>query len=138
MATLNKICLIGNVGRDPEIKTFSDGGKKISFTIATSKKFVDRYNQQVEETQWHTCIPVSDRLKTLTENYIRKGSVLYVEGEMTYRTWETQTGEKRSTPEIRVTEIQLLSKREQGGPLVNRGAAPAAEAEEDMPDFMKF
>lgn len=138
MATLNKICLIGNVGKDPEIKTFSDGGKKITFTLATSKRFVDRHNQQVEETQWHTCLPVTDRLKTLVENYVRKGSVLYVEGEMTYRTWETSTGEKRSTPEVRVMEIQLLSKREQGSPLVNRGAAPAPAEEEDMPDFMKF
>lgn len=136
MATLNKICLIGNVGKDPEIKTFSDGGKKVSFTIATSKRYIDRYNQQVEETQWHNCLPVSDRLKTLTENYIRKGSILYVEGEMTYRAWEDQNGNKRSTPEIRVFEIQLLSKREQqAAPAYSAPAAPGED--DDLPDFLR-
>ena len=153
--SLNKIMLIGNVGADPEIKVFGDGGKKISFRLATSKRYTDRYNQQVEETQWHTCVPLSDRLKEIVEQYVRKGSELYVEGEMFYRTVDGENG-KRVYPEVRVFDMKFIGKREAGSPAqpqvqtapvrphASRPAAPAPVQqsipmpEEDMPDFMKF
>ena len=152
MASFNQITLLGRVG-SVDIKTFSNGGKNITISLATSKKFVDRNNYQQEETQWHRLVVSFDRLVEIVEQYVRKGDLLFVTGEMTYRKYTDNNNVERSMPEVRVTSVQLMPKTQEAStqvstapvrPLASRPAATAPQqsdipgVEEDMPDFMKF
>ena len=131
MASLNKVMLIGNVGRDPEVRDFEGGLRRASFTLATTEQFRDR-----EQTEWHNIIAWR-QLAELADKYIRKGSQIYVEGRITTRSWDGNDGTKRYTTEIVANTIQLLGRRSegQGGdpgpqpePRYSRPAAPAAPA----------
>lgn len=151
MASFNQITLLGRVG-SVDIKTFSNGGKVINLSLATSKRFVDRNNYQQEETQWHRLVVSFDRLVEIVEQYVRKGDLLFVTGEMTYRKFTDNNNVERSMPEVRVTSVQLMPKTQESAqavqtatvrPLAARPATPAPQQadipgfEEDMPDFMK-
>lgn len=122
MASLNKVLLIGNVGKDPDVRHLEGGVATASFTLATTERFKDR-----EQTEWHNIV-VWRQLADLAEKYIRKGSQLYIEGRLRTRSWDGQDGQKRYTTEIVADAIQLLgSRRENGGPGV---PPPTAD---DMP-----
>ncbi|MBR5035438.1 MAG: single-stranded DNA-binding protein [Bacteroidales bacterium] len=136
MASLNKVMLIGNVGRDPEVRDFEGGARRASFTLATTEQFRDR-----EQTEWHNIIAWR-QLAELSEKYIRKGSQIYVEGRITTRSWDGNDGVKHYTTEIVANTIQLLGRRAdgQGGdpgpqpePRYSRPAAPAAPAAAPAP-----
>ena len=131
MASLNKVMLIGNVGKDPEVRDFEGGLRRASFTLATTEQFRDR-----EQTEWHNIIAWR-QLAELADKYIRKGSQIYVEGRITTRSWDGNDGTKRYTTEIVANTIQLLGRRPEGqggdpGPQpeqrYSRPAAPAASA----------
>lgn len=151
MASFNQITLLGRVG-SVDIKTFSNGGKNITISLATSKKFIDRNNYQQEETQWHRLVVSFDRLVEIVEQYVRKGDLLFVTGEMTYRKYTDSNNVERSMPEVRVQSVQLMPKTQDASaqvqtapvrPLAARPAAPTPQQadipgfEEDMPDFMR-
>ena len=125
MASLNKVMLIGNVGRDPEVRDFEGGLRRASFTLATTEQFRDR-----EQTEWHNIIAWR-QLADLADKYIRKGSQIYVEGRITTRSWDGNDGTKRYTTEIVANTIQLLGRRGEGAsaeapaPAAPRAAAPA-------------
>lgn len=151
MASFNQITLLGRVG-SVDIKTFSNGGKNITISLATSKKFIDRNNYQQEETQWHRLVVSFDRLVDVVEQYVRRGDLLFVTGEMTYRKFTDSNNVERSMPEVRVQSVQLMPKTQDASaqvqtapvrPLAARPAAPAPQQadipgfEEDMPDFMR-
>ena len=121
MASFNQITLLGNVG-NLEVKTFSNGGKIVEASLATGKRWKDRNGNQHEETQWHRLV-ISGALADTAERYVQKGDSLFVQGEMTYRQWESREGEKRTSPEVRVLTLQLMPKQDKGQ--ASQAAAPA-------------
>ena len=119
MASVNKVFLIGNLGRDPELRTFPSGGQVANVSIATTEKWRDKAtNEQREHTEWHRLV-FNGRLAEIAGQYLRKGSQIYVEGKIRTRKWQGQDGQDRYTTEVRVDQMQML-----GG----RGDAPAAPA----------
>ncbi len=116
MAYLNRATLIGNIGKDPEIKTLQNGRKFVSFSLATSKRYRDNNGEQKEETQWHNIVIWGKTAETFENIGIVKGTQLYIEGEITNRSWTDQAkGQKRYTTEINVSSFQILSSRNTQG-----------------------
>jgi len=106
--TLNKVTLIGNIGQEPEIGSTNTGTKTASFSVATTEKYTDNQGVKKESTQWHN-IACYKRLAEIAENYLKKGSPLFIEGKLNYRSWEDpQTGQKKYRTEIIANNIQML------------------------------
>ncbi|MBF0287458.1 MAG: single-stranded DNA-binding protein [SAR324 cluster bacterium] len=123
MGNLNKVMLIGRLGKDPEIRYTQSGNAVANFTLATSEVWNDKQGQRQEKTEWHNVV-AWDKLADLAQNYLRKGSQLYIEGKLQTRSWEDQNGQKRYTTEIQARTLQFLDSRSssEGG-----YAAPAAK-----------
>lgn len=101
--SLNKVMLIGNLGQDPEIKSFQNGGKICNLRIATSETWKDRQTgERKERTDWHTVVLQSEGLVGVAERYLRKGSKVYIEGQLRTRKWQDQSGNDRYTTEVTV------------------------------------
>ena len=99
--SVNKVILVGNLGRDPEIRTFQNGGKVCSFSIATSENWKDRMTgERQERTQWHNIAIFSEPLCNIAEQYIKKGSKVYIEGQLETRKWQDQSGSDRYSTEV--------------------------------------
>lgn len=115
MASVNKIILLGNVGRDPEVRYTAGGMAVASFSLATSKRRKDRDSgETTEETQWHR-ITCWDRPAEIAGEYVRKGSSIYVEGEIRYGKYTDKDGVERNTCDIHVASLQLLGGRRDDG-----------------------
>ena len=115
MAFLNKVMLIGNIGKDPEIRVNQSSGKKVvSFTFATSRRYRDYNGEQKEDTQWHNIVGWGKIAEIVEQLGIRKGMSLYVEGRLTNRSWTDQNGQKRYTTEVALDTFQLLTQRGNG------------------------
>ena len=112
--SLNKAMLIGNLGRDPEVRAVSSGVKVANFTLATNESYTDRNGQKVDKTEWHRVV-MWRGLADIAERFLSKGSTVYVEGKLTTRSWEGQDGQKRYTTEIVCDNMQMLGGRGQGG-----------------------
>lgn len=104
---MNKVILIGNLGRDAELRYTQGGDGVATFNLATSKKFKDRSGDMQERTEWHRCVLWGKRAEALNQ-YLTKGSKLMVEGELQTRKWTDKDGHDRYTTEIRVAEVELL------------------------------
>ena len=101
VGSVNKVILLGNLGRDPEIRSMQSGAKMASFSIATSKRWKDRNTQeQKEKTSWHNIVVFGDGLVDIVEKYVKKGSKIYVEGEIQTRKWQDKDSNDRYTTEI--------------------------------------
>ena len=101
VGSVNKVILLGNLGRDPEIRSMQSGSKMAAFSIATSKRWKDRSTQeQKEKTAWHNIVVFGDGLVDIVEKYVKKGSKIYVEGELQTRKWQDQEGKDRYTTEV--------------------------------------
>ena len=101
VGSVNKVILLGNLGRDPEIRSMQSGSKMASFSIATSKRWKDRNTQeQKEKTSWHNIVVFGDGLVNIVENYVKKGSKIYVVGELQTRKWQDQEGNDKYTTEV--------------------------------------
>src|SRR6056297_2746363 len=99
--SVNKVILIGNLGRDPEVRTFQNGGKVCNLRIATSENWKDRNTgERRERTEWHSVAIFSDGLVRVAESYLRKGSKVYIEGKLQTRKWQDQSGQDRYSTEI--------------------------------------
>jgi len=129
MASVNKVILVGNLGRDPELRTFPSGGQVANISIATTEQWKDRQSGERRElTEWHNVV-FNDRLAEIASQYLRKGSAVYVEGRLRTRKWQDQNGQDRYTTEIRADVLQMLGGRGEGGGGGNYGGgydAPAA------------
>ena len=116
--SVNKVILIGNLGADPEVKTFQNGGRIANLRIATSESWTDKMtNERKEKTEWHSVVLNSDGLVKVAENYLRKGSKVYVEGQLTTRKWQDRDGNDRYTTEITVGmrgSLTMLDGRQDG------------------------
>ncbi|MFM6933105.1 MAG: single-stranded DNA-binding protein [Novosphingobium sp.] len=101
--SVNKVILVGNLGADPEVKSFQNGGRIANLRIATSENWKDKNTgEKKERTEWHSVVLQSDGLVRVAENYLRKGSKVYVEGQLRTRKWQDQSGNDRYTTEISV------------------------------------
>jgi single-strand DNA-binding protein len=121
MASVNKVILLGNCGRDPEIRYLPSGQAVANVSVATSSRRKDRTSgEMIEETQWHR-VTFYDRLAEIAGEYVKKGRPLYVEGRLKYGKYTDQAGVEKNTCDIVATELQLLGGKEEGG----RPAAPA-------------
>src|SRR5690606_17720072 len=99
--SVNKVILIGNLGQDPEVKSFQNGGRIANLRIATSESWKDRQTgERKERTEWHTVVLQSEGLVGVAERYLRKGSKVYIEGQLRTRKWQDQNGNDRYTTEV--------------------------------------
>lgn len=116
MRGVNKVILLGTAGRDPEVRTFGDGGSIASVSIATSESWKDKNTgDRKEQTEWHK-VTFSGRLAEIAADYIRKGSKVYVEGKLTTRKWQDKTtGVDKYSTEIKADNLQLLDSKPEGG-----------------------
>jgi single-strand DNA-binding protein len=119
--SVNKVILIGNLGRDPESRSFSNGGKVVELRIATSENWKDRATgEKREKTEWHTVRIFNENLGRIAEQYLRKGSTVYIEGQLQTRKWQDQQGQDKYTTEVVIQNfngtLTLLGGRgDQGG-----------------------
>ena len=115
MASVNKVILVGNLGRDPETRSFPSGGMICNVTIATSRQWKDKTSgEKQEETEWHRVV-FRDRLAEIASEYLRKGRSVYVEGRLKTRKYNDKDGVEKYATDIVATEMQLLGGREGGG-----------------------
>ena len=118
MAGVNKVILVGNLGQDPESRTFSNGGEVVNLRVATSESWKDRDGNRQERTEWHSVAIFNENLGRVAKNYLRKGSKVYLEGQLQTRKWQDQSGNDRYTTEIVLQkfrgELVLLDSREGG------------------------
>ena len=117
MRGVNKVILVGTLGKDPETKTFANGGSLTQFSIATSESWTDKSTgERKEQTEWHRIV-LNNRLGEIAQQYLRKGSKVYIEGSLKTRQWTDQNGQERYATEIRGDQMQMLdsANRQQGG-----------------------
>ena len=108
---LNKVMLIGRLGRDPEIRYTQSGNAVASFSIATSEYWRDKQGQRQEKTEWHDIV-AWDRLADQAQSYLKKGSMVYIEGKLQTRSWDDQQGQKKYRTEIVANQVRFLDSRE--------------------------
>ena len=118
--SINKVILVGNLGRDPEIRTTQNGMKVANIRIATSERWKDRNSGEMQErTEWHSVAIFNEHLVGVAERFLHKGSKVYVEGQLQTRKWTDQQGQERYTTEIVLNrfrgELQMLDSRGEGG-----------------------
>ena len=118
MAGVNKVILVGNLGADPESRSFSNGGEVVNLRIATSETWKDRDGNRQEKTEWHSVAIFNENLGRVAKNYLRKGSKVYIEGQIQTRKWQDQSGQDKYSTEVVLQrfrgELQLLDRREGG------------------------
>ena len=112
MASVNKVIIVGNLGRDPEMRTFPSGDQVANVTIATTDKWRDKQSGEMKEaTEWHRVV-FNGRLAEIAGQYLRKGSQVYVEGSLRTRKWTDQSGVEKYSTEIRADQMQMLGSRQ--------------------------
>ncbi|MGM9774367.1 MAG: single-stranded DNA-binding protein [Candidatus Egerieousia sp.] len=135
--SFNRVLLLGNVGRDPEIRHFEGGAAVANFTVATSERFRDKSGTMQERTEWHNVVcrnPLSD----VVEKYVRKGTQVFVEGKIRTRNYTDQSGQKRYVTEIHVDTLQLVGRKAdnpatQGGYSAPQGGYSAPQQQYNAP-----
>ena len=99
--SVNKVILVGNLGKDPEARSFQNGGKVVNMTLATSETWNDRNSgERKERTQWHNVVIKNEKLGEIAEKYLRKGAKVYIEGTLETRKWQDQSGQDKYTTEV--------------------------------------
>ena len=130
VGSVNKVILLGNLGKDPDIRSMNSGNKVASFSLATSKRWKDKATQeQKDKTSWHNIVVFGDGLVGIVEKYVRKGSKIYVEGELQTRKWQDQEGKDRYTTEVVVQgyncNLTLLDSRNSSSDNVEDNTKPS-------------
>ena len=130
MASVNKVILVGNLGKDPEVRHFENGGSLARFPLATSETFTRKESgEKVTHTEWHTVVTRGGLASKVVEPYIKKGDSIYVEGRIRTRTWEDKDGNTRYTTEVLCDNLEML-----GGRKSEQGEVKASKIEEqDIP-----
>ena len=118
--SVNKVILVGNLGRDPEVRSFPNGGKVVNLRVATSERWRDKQTgENKERTEWHSVAIFNENLGRIAEQYLRKGSKVYLEGQLETRKWQDQSGQDRYSTEVVLRqfrgELTLLDGRGEGG-----------------------
>jgi len=119
MAGVNKVILVGNLGADPEARSLNNGGEVVNLRVATSETWKDRDGNRQERTEWHQVVIFNENLGRVAKSYLRKGSKVYLEGQLQTRKWQDQSGNDKYTTEIVLQrfrgELVLLDSRGEGG-----------------------
>ena len=128
MAGVNKVILVGNLGKDPESKSFANGGMVVRFPLATSETWRDKQSgERKEKTEWHNVAIFNENLAKIASQYLRKGSKVYLEGSLETRKWQDQQGQDRYTTEVVLKqyrgELTLLDGRDGGGSSSGMGSS---------------
>jgi single-strand DNA-binding protein len=131
MSSLNKAMLIGNLGRDPEIRFTPDGSPVATFSLATGEVWTDKSGTRQERTEWHNIV-AWNKLADLAKRYLTKGRQVYIEGRIRTREWDDREGNKRRTTEIIATQMVLLGSRQQGS---ETAAAPPQPVQRSTPEM---
>ena len=145
---INKVILVGNLGKDPEVRYSPDGRAVTTITVATSEQWKDRNTgEQQEKTEWHRVV-FFGRLAEIAGEYLKKGRQVYIEGKLQTRKWQGQDGQDRYTTEVVANELQMLGGRQEGGGQFDSstpstggsqgGAAPAGGGMDDFDDDVPF
>ncbi len=139
MSGVNKAILVGNLGKDPEIRSLDSGVKVATFSLATTESYKDREGKKVESTEWHNIV-LWRGLAEVAEKYLKKGNSIYVEGRIKTRSWDDKDGNKRYTTEIVADNMTMLGSRsgqgnsgDPGPSVVNEPAGPTAAPDDDLP-----
>ena len=153
--SVNKVILVGNLGKDPESRTFQNGGKVVSFSVATSENWKDKASgERKEKTEWHSVVIFNENLCKIAEQYLKKGAKVYLEGQLQTRKWQDKDGHEKYTTEVVLqgfnSQLTMLDSRGGGasaetsdfgssGPAAPRERTPAmAGARGDMDDEIPF
>ncbi len=143
--SLNKVSLLGHLGSDPEVRSTSNGTRVATLSLATSRQWKNQAGEQQEKTEWHRVVLWNNNrgtgLADVAERYLKKGSQVYVEGSIEYRTWEDREGKTRYTTEIRAREMIMLSGRGnvgEGGREPVGAAASESRSATDASSFKDF
>jgi single-strand DNA-binding protein len=129
--SINKVILVGNVGKDPEIRYLEGGTAVCSFPLATSESYRNRDGEKVTNTEWHNIV-LWRGLAEIAEKYVKKGSQLYIEGRIRSRSWDDKEGNKRYTTEIIADNMQMLGRKpDESVPQDRQASRPAAAATAD-------
>ena len=119
MAGVNKVILVGNLGDEPESRSLNNGGEVVNLRVATSESWKDRDGQRQERTEWHRVVIFNENLGRVAKQYLRKGSKVYLEGQLQTRKWQDNSGQDRYSTEVVLQrfrgELVLLDRREGGG-----------------------
>jgi len=142
MASVNKVIVVGNLGRDPEMRTFPSGDQVANVTVATTDKWKDKQSGEMREaTEWHRIV-FNGKLAEIAGKYLRKGSQVYVEGSLRTRKWTDKDGVEKYTTEIRADQMQMLGSKDSGERPAAPPAAPkpsqAGSGFDDMPEEPPF
>jgi single-strand DNA-binding protein len=127
MASINKVILIGNLGRDPETRYTTDGAAVANVTLVTTDVWKDKAGEKQERTEWHRVV-FFGRLAEIAGEYLKKGSPVYVEGRLQTRKWTDKEGQEKYTTEIVASDMKMLGSRSGGSEPATRERAPAAAA----------
>jgi single-strand DNA-binding protein len=143
MSSVNKVTLVGNLGQDPEVRSMQSGDKVASFSIATSESWKDKATgEKKEKTEWHRIAVFNQGLVKLCENYLKKGSKIYLEGQLETRKWTDGNGVEKYTTEVVLrpfkSEITMLDSRQSEKPMDSEMQAPAGNVPEDIEDGIPF
>ena len=150
--SVNKVILVGNLGKDPEVRTMNNGGEVVSFSLATSENWNDKSSgERKEKTEWHNVVIFNENLGRIAKQYLRKGSSVYVEGQLQTRKWTDQNGNDRYTTEVVLQrfrgELTLLGGRDgaassggSGSWSDDRGSSPGGGSpfDSDLDDDVPF
>ena len=144
--SVNKVILVGNLGQDPESRSMPSGGEVVNFSVATSENWKDRDGNRQERTEWHRVVIFNENLGRVAKQYLRKGSKVYLEGQIQTRKWTDQSGQDKYTTEVVLQrfrgELVLLDRREGGGDYADSaggasefGSAPRQSQPKPVPAF---
>lgn len=140
--SLNKVLLIGNLGKDPEVTHFEGGGIKVKFSLATSETYTNRNNERVTQTEWHNIVVQRKGLAEVCEKYLKKGHKVFLEGRIRSRQWTDDSNQTRYITEIQVDNMTMLTNRDDAQQLQDRqqggtgynAPAPVSQASKSMED----
>jgi len=132
MASVNKVILIGNLGRDPEVKYTQSGTAVANLSVATNEVWTDKAGQKQERTEWHRVVVWGKQAQVISE-HLAKGKQIYVEGSLQTRSWDDRDGNKRYTTEVRAVRVLMLGRAE-GSRMPSEGPTPDVEMVPDVTD----
>jgi single-strand DNA-binding protein len=143
--SVNKVIIVGNLGRDPEIRALNSGDKVCNLSVATSESWRDKATgEKKEKSEWHRVVIFNDNLSTVAEKYLRKGSKVYIEGQLQTRKWTDSSGQEKYSTEIVLQrfrgELQILDSKgdSQGQAPAQYGSSQPAQAAADIDDEIPF
>ena len=139
MASINKVILIGNLGKDPEIRHFENGGSLARFSLATSETYTNKEtNEKVTKTEWHTVVTRGGLASKVVEPYLKKGNSVYIEGKLRTRSWEDKDGVTRYTTEVLCDSLEMLGKKSDSSEASNSDQSATTPLQDSPDDDLPF